>query len=662
MKYYNRVLLLFAGGLLFVAITAPQWPPVALLLIPLILMHGEDFLVWLYSRFVTIEPIRVKHPDDERCAYDPRHKLYHWLWKVEPNRSLFGVESAEAIHELYNKLSLQRGEWFTYVTIGDEKFVRFTSRRFDPARVKQIEAVLNEFYVTTREGAWVGPRGRPLRKWPYLTAAFWLFYSFLGGAWVLAAVLPLWLWITHRFVTGYVEVPLMVRFTHRSLAESWPASRQILELLAGADARIYASMPRWAVVFTDRPPTEVVKKFQRTYEGRDTGKRLVRLGELTPLLERISQHNERPITIFPFGTADVHTQNLSLDYLAQAELWRLRDGVKALTGDLMRFPIFYGGQLLGAGRYITLAVDRFGRPVSVPIDSLPSVHGVIIGPSGMGKSWSVASWLSLLAKSRVTIVVVDPHGDFRRWAKIHNAVVIDVPKYLPKDMPAVLAKSLDFKRVAKAYGYDIVGEESVVSTIEAVASLVGIKPEYVEWSGGHTVFNIRRLRNYKDIAAFFLAAIMLYLFAKYTRGEEEPPEELQYLFVFDEVRLLTSPNNPASAVLVDILKELVQGGRKEGYAAWLIVQLESQLDEELLRSASLVLVLGGTRRAIGGAAKILELSPSDLSYLTSALTPYEASLGGQPYATGVLLLAPREIKYQVKIPLDPQLKPPKRKK
>ncbi|MEM4438850.1 MAG: DUF87 domain-containing protein [Pyrobaculum sp.] len=658
MKYYNRVLLLFAGGLLFVAITAPQWPPVALLLIPLILMHGEDFLVWLYSRFAPIEPIRVKHPDDERCAYDPRHKLYHWLWKVEPNRSLFGVESAEAIHELYNKLSLQRGEWFTYVTIGDEKFVRFTSRRFDPARVKQIEAVLNEFYVTTREGAWVGPRGRPLRKWPYLTAAFWLFYSFLGGAWVLAAVLPLWLWITHRFVTGYVEVPLMVRFTHRSLAESWPASRQILELLAGADARIYASMPRWAVVFTDRPPMDIVKKFQRTYEGRDTGKRLVRLGELAPLLERISQHNERPITIFPFGTADVHTQNLSLDYLAQAELWRLKDGVKALTGDLMRFPIFYGGQLLGKGRYITLAYDRFGRPVSVPIDSLPNVHGVIIGGSGMGKSWTVASWLTMLSE-HVSIIIIDPHGDYVRWGQRHGARIYRVPAELPKDMPNLLYKSRWFAEVAMAFNMETPRDaDAVKSLLEKAAAMRDITPNWEEFEGKHVVFDISLIGESDAAAeAFWAASLLVYLLEKF-RGRRS--EELKTLIVFDEAAILTE--YAVGQVFARMLRRMTAGGRKYGFGVWFIAQLEEQLDRQIIRLASLQLFLGGGEDIVEPMAEAVKLKKSDVEYLLTALTPYETSLSGQPYAMAVLRIKPRNIKYHVKIPLIPDLKPPKERK
>ncbi|WP_333639148.1 helicase HerA domain-containing protein [Pyrobaculum aerophilum] len=657
MKYYNRVLLLFAGGLLFVAVTAPQWPPIALLLIPLVLLHGEDFLVWLYSRFAPIEPIRIKHPDDERCAYDPRHRLYHWLWKVEPNRSLFGVESVEAIHELYNKLSLQRGEWLTYVTIGDEKFVRFTSRRFDPARVKQVEAVLNEFYVVTREGAWVGPlgAGRPLRKWPYLTAAFWLFYSFLGGAWVLFAVLPLWLWVVHRFINGYVEVPLIVRFTHRSLAESWPANRQILELLAGADARIYASMPRWAVSFADRPPTEVIKKFQRTYEGRDTGKRLVRLGELTPLLERISQHNERPILIFPFATADVHTQNVSHDYLAQAELWRLRDGVKALTGDLMRFPIFYGGQLLGKSRYITLAYDRFGRPVSVPIDALPNVHGVIVGISGMGKSWTVASWLKQLARE-VGVVVIDPHGDYERWAELVGARVYKVPAELPEDLPDVLARSVWFVPVAAALRIDYKGPESLRSYLEEEAARKGFRPNFVKFEGRHIVFDIS-LIGQKDSAAqgFWATLLLIYILDKFT---ERKTERLEYVVLFDEVGVLDTLG--IGDVLNRILKDMVRGGRKYGFAVWFVIQSATMLDRMLLETASIVLVLGGPMRSLKHSVDVLVLSPSDISYLTSALTPYESSLGGQPYAMGVLLLSPREIKYHVKIPLDPQLKPPRK--
>ncbi|RFA96763.1 hypothetical protein CGL51_04395 [Pyrobaculum aerophilum] len=101
---------------------------------------------------------------------------------------------------------------------------------------------------------------------------------------------------------------------------------------------------------------------------------------------------------------------------------------------------------------VQLAVDKFGRPVTVPIDSLPTVHSVIIGPSGMGKSWTVGTWLLKLAEAGVRVVVVDPHGDYLRWAGIVGAQVLKVPEEVPEDLAEVLRQSQWFRRLLAELG------------------------------------------------------------------------------------------------------------------------------------------------------------------------------------------------------------------
>ena len=88
-----------------------------------------------------------------------------------------------------------------------------------------------------------------------------------------------------------------------------------------------------------------------------------------------------------------------------------------------------------------------------------------------------------------------------------------------------------------------------------------------------------------------------------------------------------------------------------------ILQLETQLPLDLIRSAAIQLILSGNEMFVKGAAQSLYLEQTDVNFLLAAKTPGEAALGGWPTAMGVLRMDPRNIKYHVYIPLDRRLKP-----
>ncbi|MEM0468092.1 MAG: hypothetical protein QXT27_02695, partial [Pyrobaculum sp.] len=150
---------------------ARAWPPAALLAVLAVIAWGEDLLLWMYTRLRPVEPRRVAVGEESGfpAAFDPRNKLYHWLWLAEPTRSVLGMESEVVEHEMHHKLALRRGELLTFVVFGSDKYVRFTSAAYDLARVREVERVLSEYYVLTRMGAWVGT-GRPVSKAAYLTS------------------------------------------------------------------------------------------------------------------------------------------------------------------------------------------------------------------------------------------------------------------------------------------------------------------------------------------------------------------------------------------------------------------------------------------------------------------------------------------------------------
>lgn len=651
MNYYERSVAIFALGLVFTAFLARLWPPLALLAVPLVLALGEEVLLWIYTRVAPLEPVRVLYEDGKlKAAYDPRHKLYHVFWRAEPVHSLYGIAAAPRLHELYAKLSLQRGEWLAYIVLGEEKYLRYTARRLLPERVKAIEAVLKEYYVLKPAPVWLSSRKTPA-KWPYLASLIFLPLAALGSVWFLV-LMPIWALLYRRVRRWYREPYFMFAFSHMSRAPALPAAREMLEGMAAAESAAFGMMQKWAVAFTDWPPQELQKMFSRVYEGRDTAKRIIRMQELTPLLERIARFNERPVLLYPFGTADVHSMWLSRDWAASLDFWLLRHGVKALSHDLARFPLFYGGKMLTVGREVQLGVDRFGRPVYVDLDALPTVHGVILGASGMGKSWTVGSWLNILSDAKINIIVVDPHGDYIKWAGLKGAQVLEVPAVLPEDMPAVLAKSAWFHRLLQEYGYEpIKSEAGVKSWLARILAPKGISPKYEKVEKNrHLVISISTLKKDEAMMALFYGMLLIYLLELYI---EQRVEKVQTLIVFDEARLISKSGR---TVLNDILESIIQGARKYGIAIWFVLQLETQLERDLLRSASLQLIFGGGEDVVLPMAEVLKLDQADVSYLLTSVTPREASLSGQPYAMAVLRVKPRSLKYHMRIPLDPALK------
>ncbi|MGC9119810.1 MAG: ATP-binding protein, partial [Thermoproteus sp.] len=173
------------------------------------------------------------------------------------------------------------------------------------------------------------------------------------SGWFLFAI-PLWLY-TYRRVRRWYRVPyLLLSLSHVSRASSLPASREMLETMASAEAAAFGMMEKWAVAFTDMPPEVVHKKFVKAYEGRDTGKRLIRIRELSEFVERMAKYNERPVLLYPYGSKDLHSIYMAQDWIAAYDFWVLKNGVRAMSHDLSRFPMFYGGKLLAVGREVVL--------------------------------------------------------------------------------------------------------------------------------------------------------------------------------------------------------------------------------------------------------------------------------------------------------------------
>jgi len=470
----------------------------------------------------------------------------------------------------------------------------------------------------------------------------------------------------------YREAELFLSIEAVSTKRDIGTSRQTLETFAGAEASALAKMEKWAVVFTPRPEAAVEKDFGKAYESV-VEKRgvVVKLHKTSQLLERMLKYDERPIYMQVFGSQDLATQlEIRRDPLANVLFWVPKGAymTKALSHDLSRIPIFYGGKLMSSGRKLFVGYDRFGRPVEIDIDSMPTSHSVILGPSGMGKSWAVATLLMRLVESHedLKIVVVDPHGDYVPLARLIGADVFEVPRFIPPLKPLENSRYLymllaEFGLVP--HGAD--GSVNVEEAVKAAAKAAGVEPKEANLAGAkHVVWDLRPLKHDAAAQAFFVSLILLWYLAQW--GSRPFAEKVETLVVVDEAALLMHSAKATETGLVTntiltLIRQLSMGGRKYGFALWIIAQLARHVPEDIIENAGFVLQLGGTTRALKKSLEVLALDRYDYEYLRSATTPREttggaASAGSKPYAMGLLYVSPRDLKYHLKIPLEPLLK------
>ena len=649
------------------ALFAPH-PLTALMAIAATALWGEWLLLWIYGHKWPLEPYREKvQVGQYLAAYDPRRKIYHIFWKAEPTRSEFGISAAQAIHEMYASLALQPGEYLAVVQIGNERFVRFTTKAPDE-RISHVESVLRTYFVL-HPTTWVSLKVVPDRWIMYVAAAPLALALFNPTFFLVGALL---LYHARNVRRWYRQADIELAFEAVGTKRDIGTARQTLELYASAEASAIAKMKKWAVVFAPRPEAAVEKEFGKAYESISEKRGVVvRLHKTSQLLERMLKYDERPVFLQVFGSQELATQlEIRRDVLANILFWVPKGAymTKALSHDLARIPIFYGGKLMSSGRRLLVGYDRFNRPVEIDIDSMPTAHSIILGPSGMGKSWAVATLLKRLVESHedLKIVVVDPHGDYVPLAKHIGARVFEVPRYIPPLKP--LENSRYLHTLLAEFGLVQPGTDGSVNVEEAVkaaAKAAGVEPKEADLTGvKHVVWDLRPLKHDAAAQAFFVSLILLWYLTQW--GARPQAERVETVIVVDEAALLMHSARMTETGLVTntvltLIRQLSMGGRKYGFALWIIAQLARHVPEDVVENAGFVLQLGGTTRALKKSLEVLALDRYDYEYLRSATTPREttggaAVAGSKPYAMGVLYLSPRDLKYHVKIPLEVAIK------
>jgi hypothetical protein len=280
----------------------------------------------------------------------------------------------------------------------------------------------------------------------------------------------------------------------------------------------------------------------------------------------------------------------------------------------------------------------------------------------------VATLLKRLADLHkdLKIAVIDPHGDYVPLARHIGADVYEVPKYIPPI--SQLKNSRYFHMLLMEYGLTHPGADGSIAeaAVKAMARAAGVEePEEAHVTGaGHVVWDLRPLKHDAAAQAFFVSLILLWYLNLW--GSRPFAERVETVIVVDEAALLmhsarVTETGMITNTVLSLIRQLSMGGRKYGFALWLIAQLARHVPEDIIENAGFVLQLGGTTRALKRSLEVLALDRYDYEYLRSATTPREtvgnaASAGSMPYAMGLLYISPRDLKYHVKIPLERLLK------
>jgi hypothetical protein len=171
------------------------------------------------------------------------------------------------------------------------------------------------------------------------------------------------------------------------------------------------------------------------------------------------------------------------------------------------------------------------------------------------------------------------------------------------------------------------GAVDVEAAVKAMAKAAGVEEEPEEahvTDAGHVVWDLRPLKHDAAAQAFFVSLILLWYLTQW--GSRPQAERVETLVVVDEAALLmhsarVTETGLVTNTILTLIRQLSMGGRKYGFALWLIAQLARHVPEDIMENAGFVLQLGGTTRALRRSLEVLALDRYDYEYLRSATTP-----------------------------------------
>ena len=655
------------------------------------LMLIDLAILLAYRDYIMLQILSIIHPVQpplivrENYVYDPLNRLMHIFYKATP---LYGLANMEPdrylslINEISLRLSTYSNAYVTFIVKGSDIVIRLTAKDEPPfiealQTFEGLERMLGEYFILRRlKGGELASlvKQRPCRLGrftiPTALASLILIaiYGLPGLAYGAAlAGLTIYYLLAPRVVCSgegyrYVSVRDRHMFSKYSASDLYSLAKAF-----------QGSVNEYAIVIngSSRLPIQVPKEYDKASESlvvKERGVGYVKVIQWRNVIDRLSS-GETPLRILILlksrnvpGLADCSQSRLA-DYAYWAPEGFMVD---ALSGDLAIYMPFKASTIGRGGRVVKLGFDELGNEVYLDLDSLPSGHMIIVGPTGMGKSWAMRSILSKLIALGLRPIVIDPHGEYGGL----GLRVVNVDEYFLD----VLSLG-DRDELALAISYAIIDSfkvsepEVVFEDVDEAIKLSGSFRDLFERLPKLTLSV--ELRNIYRLIGLNLGR----------RGYVEPPEVLKgvvfnlkpiirnpglttfaTLMIMEHLYRLYAPRrSPLSNVLVvdeayyvmgsRLLELYVRGLRKSGLGVILITQNLDDADRAILQNIQTIVALGGPDSYVLNMGRLLMLNKDDLEWLKLGIAPHLTN----GLARALIVQGP--VRRRVFIELDQALKP-----
>jgi len=681
--------------LVSIIIMGIAYKPLALLLIPLLIYREtRDWIIDLL--FSTIFPgLAPRLEVLDNYVFDYRNSVAHIFYKSEPLFDIFrlsGQQYVNLVNEFTRRLSLMPNEIFTFIRLKENKYLRL-SKKVEPSEsglkefidwVKGKEILLRQYFILSlvEKNELKRLVGFPRPPSTTRLVAFLALLDFAGfilmGIYGLAALLVLnALAIKARHNYSVIKGGELGRLSHRLSASGLLFTKPSEEDLRSIAEAFVSNNDSFMLSISGNPgfrgevSRTVVSSHRRLIDFEDP-KAVPKASQWTVVLERVNNRGEEPVKVM---VALSKTSNIPLLFTSksatQMHVWE-PPSINELGWDLAAIPMFHGGRVLSESlrARILLGRDRENNELWVDLDSMPSGFGLVVGPTGMGKTWTVSTIVYRLMKSGIKVLILDPHGEYLR---LPNIEPLDVTRKFVN--PFGLDGVTDMERVHRlSMAFEVFGipRDLVITDLKTIYQNGLYKGFFksMEWlraRSDNELFSLAldRLMSYlgdveivpvdvlldnkallfgsvkssPDLMSFLMGVVMDHVHTYMM--SQSISERLQQLLVIDEAYFVLG--NP-------LMEYIVRGARKFGLGTIMVSQTITGIDTNVLQNIPLMIVLGGSDAYVNEVAKVLNLTNEDIKWLTTALPPHMAGL------TTKALIITGPIKRQATIELEPAVK------
>ncbi len=653
-------------------------------LVVLIIIFRNDLVLLTLSTKHGVGPQLVVR---DNYVYDPVNKLIHLFLLAEPIHDLLRLSEdrfVNLVNEMLLRLNLCDKCYVAFIVTSDRKLIRVSmvdEPPFNDFKAFQANAVnvLEDYFMLKPI------KGDELRNLinqsPYPASSLVIVLAASLVVSLLFGVLGIIPWLT--FATIVIKHYLSGRFTvNNGFLFSRISTRNELMMSKLTPADVYSlakafhnTISDYALIISGNSELSILatREYHKASESlvvKERGKSYPGLLYWRNVIDRLST-GELPLRLMLLCNRGFEYVSTIKSKAASYALW-VPEGflLNGLSHDTAVFIPLIGGRLRlsEGGRVIRIGVDSLGKPVEVDLDSLPAGHMLLLGPTGMGKSWAARTILARLIKMGLRVVVIDPHGEYgnlglptidvsERFVDFLNPVskvegketILRVAQSISEafnvsDLDLILSDLGDFnehedfretfsKAAEATYSVELSYIYSIISNSLGRRGL--ITPEELRQG---MVLSFKSILPNPELTAFAMNQVTAYLYSMFAGKMGK----LSSILAIDE----------AYYVMGSKLMELyVRGLRKSGLGVMLITQTLTNVSSSLIQNMPLIIMMGGPDSYIIESMSYLKLDQNEFEWLRLGLAPH--MMGNRSRA----LLIEGPVRRQVLVDLDPRLKP-----